>query len=146
MPAETAFWDTSAIIPLCCDQDFSAQARRAKRRFSGCVIWWGTPVEVHSAIFRLNREGILTDQKASQAIVGWQTFHDRAGRVRPEDKVRGLAISLTGDYSLRTMDAFQLAAALVWCSERPRNRPFICADQRLGDAASDAGFDVVSLI
>ena len=34
-------------------------------------------------------------------------------------------------------------AALVWCIERPRNRPFICADLRLIETASGAGFDAI---
>ena len=39
-------------------------------------------------------------------------------------------------------DAAQLAAALVWCRERPQRRPFICFDERLAKAAAAAGFEV----
>jgi hypothetical protein len=35
-----------------------------------------------------------------------------------------------------------VAAALVWCKERPRARNFICFDNELLDAARSAGFTV----
>ncbi len=38
--------------------------------------------------------------------------------------------------------ALQLGAALVWCREKPRRRPFVCFDERLGKAAPQAGFSV----
>jgi hypothetical protein len=41
---------------------------------------------------------------------------------------------------LRATDALQLAAALVWCDETPRGEPFVCLDERLGDAARREGF------
>ena len=62
------------------------------------------------------------------------------------ERVLSIAVELPEKFGLRALDSFQLAAALEWCSERPRNRPFVCADKRLGNAADEAGFDVVSLI
>ena len=145
MNANIAFWDTSAIIPLCCNQDFSFAARKVRRDFEVPVIWWGTPVEVHSSINRLRREEFLREGVSVQAINGWQTFYLRSRKIRPDERLLRLAVSIPAAYDIRAMDAFQLAAALVWCSERPRKRPFICADARLGEAANDAGFEVLSL-
>jgi predicted nucleic acid-binding protein len=48
-------------------------------------------------------------------------------------------------HELRAADALQLAAALVWCSERPKNRPFLCRDARLIAAARQECFDVLAL-
>jgi predicted nucleic acid-binding protein len=48
----------------------------------------------------------------------------------------------TDRYGVRAADAVQLAAALVWCRERPNRRPFICVDERLCRAATEAGFAV----
>jgi hypothetical protein len=56
--------------------------------------------------------------------------------------VREIARDLPSAYGLRAMDSFQLAAALVWCREKPRNRPFITADIDLSNAATQAGFSV----
>jgi hypothetical protein len=35
-----------------------------------------------------------------------------------------------------------LAAALEWCDQRPRHRPFVCFDRRLAEAAFQLGFAV----
>jgi hypothetical protein len=43
---------------------------------------------------------------------------------------------------LRAGDAAQLAAALVWCRERPKQRPLIAFDDRLRKAAAASGFTV----
>ncbi|MBA2334454.1 MAG: type II toxin-antitoxin system VapC family toxin [Blastocatellia bacterium] len=145
MSDSVAFWDTSAIIPLCCNQEFSFLARRIRRTLDLPVVWWGTPVEVHSGIERLRREDFLNEAKSRQAIDGWQKFHLRARKIRPDDAVLKLAMSMPAAYKIRALDAFQLAAALRWCGERPRSRPFVSADYRLCEAAGDAGFDVVSL-
>jgi hypothetical protein len=56
--------------------------------------------------------------------------------------VRELASGLPNAYRLRALDSFQLAAALVWCQEKPHNRPFITADIDLSKAATRAGFSV----
>jgi hypothetical protein len=37
----------------------------------------------------------------------------------------------------------QLAAALVWCNERPRRRVMVCFDERLAAAAEQAGFTLI---
>lgn len=145
MLADSAFWDTSAIIPLYCNQIMSPSARRLRRRFDEPIVWWGTHVEVHSGINRLLREGVLNDVQSQAALEKWRILYSRVRRIRPSERVLSVSVSLTVKNNIRALDAFQLAAALVWCNERPRNRPFVCADSRLGDAASEAGFDVVAL-
>jgi predicted nucleic acid-binding protein len=61
----------------------------------------------------------------------------------PSDQIRDLARVALADHPLRAADALQLAAALVWCRERPKGRPFLCADDRLCEAADKAGFSVL---
>ena len=146
MQGEPAFWDTSAIVPLCCFQNSTTAANDVRRRFSISIVWWATTVEVHSSVERLRRETVLSTDEAQKALLDWEKLRARAGWIMPDDDLLQLAISMPVTYNLRAADAFQLAAALVWCNERPRNRPFICADKRLGDAASDAGFEVISIL
>ena len=143
MRTERAFWDTSAIIPLCCVQGFSPAARKTFRRFPMPAVWWGTPVEVRSAFKRLKDHDALLNERS--AIRHWSKFRAKAIEILPDGALLSIAESIPATYGLRALDAFQLAAALVWCSERPRKRPFICADARLGEAANDAGFEVLSL-
>lgn len=145
MKTEVGFWDTSAIIPLCCVQTFSMEARRLHRRFRSPVIWWGTRVEIHSGFARLKRQSEMDERGMAGAIRKWTVFENEANIVRPGEYVLEIATTLPALYGLRSQDAFQLAAALVWCNEHPRSRPFICADNRLSIAATDAGFDVIEV-
>jgi len=64
----------------------------------------------------------------------------------PDDQVRDFAMESLDKYSLRAADSLQLAAALVWCAEHPSKRSFICADQRLAQAAGSVGFSVIQLL
>lgn len=91
-----AFWDTSAIVPLCCSQPATARCRRLLREDPRLVAWWGAP----------------------------------------------LAEDLPDEYAVRAADALQLAAALVWCREKPRRRAVVCFDDQLAKAAAAVGFTV----
>jgi hypothetical protein len=77
--AEVAFWDTSAIVPLCCQQNLSQSIRKRWRETSRVVAWWGTTVDVRSAISRLHNEGLLSAKGHE-----WR-------EMMPSDKVRSLA-------------------------------------------------------
>ncbi len=146
MKTEIAFWDTSAIVPLCVLQDTTIAAQKRHREFPSKILWWGSVVEVRSSFARLSRTGELEDRNYDKAVLKWSSISIRGRDVPPSQNLLDIAIELPAKWGLRSLDAFQLAAALVWCNEKPRNRPFVCADKRLGEAASDAGFDVVSLI
>src|SRR5215218_7883847 len=58
-PSTTAFWDTSALVPLCCFQPQSAKARQVVRTYSRQVVWWGTVIDAVSSLNRLTRDGTL---------------------------------------------------------------------------------------
>jgi predicted nucleic acid-binding protein len=145
MKTDIAFWDTSAVVPLCVLQAATPAARQIHRDISIKAIWWGTTVEVRSAFARLRRTGELVDRDFEIAINKWSAISKRGRKIPPSQSVLEVAATLPDRHGLRALDAFQLASALIWCSQRPRNRPFVCADKRLGYAASDMGFDVVSL-
>lgn len=112
------------------------------REFKKPVVWWGTPVEVVSALTRLREEGELSSQELNGALARWGQLEKIVREVSPTEQVRRLARGLPALYGIRTLDAFQLAAALAWTQERPRQRPFVCADQRLAQAAAKTGFAV----
>ena len=61
----------------------------------------------------------------------------------PIKKVRELAKDLIETQNLRTLDALQLASALVWCFEKSKGRIFICCDDKLSEAAEKIGFTVL---
>jgi hypothetical protein len=57
--------------------------------------------------------------------------------------IRDRALRILAVHPLRSADALQLAAALVYCSEQPREEPFVCLDDRLRQAARTEGFILV---
>jgi hypothetical protein len=54
-------------VPLCVRESTSRQAHAQLRKFLP-VVWWGSLVEVHSAIARLHRLGQLTDAEEQKAL------------------------------------------------------------------------------
>jgi predicted nucleic acid-binding protein len=137
-----AFWDSSALVPLCVHQQASLTARRLAKQY-GVVVWWCTPVEVRSAVERLLRTGQLSaaeyagaGKRLEQMTRGWR-------EVSPSDSLRSEAERLLSQFSLRAADAMQLAAAMTWTMGRPQGRIFICGDAALLEAARQLGFQAV---
>jgi len=145
-PSMTAFWDTSALVPLCCLQPQSAKARQAARTYSRQVVWWGTIIEAVSSLNRLTRDNILNVKDSGQAFARLNYLRDRWNEVQPSEEVRDRAERLLRIHKLRAADALQLAAALVWCADRPQGRVLIGADGNLSEAAANEGFIVMTLL
>jgi uncharacterized protein len=138
----TAFWDSSAIVPLCIHEAASRFARQQLRRYAP-IVWWGSSVEVHSAIRRLHRSKQITDSERQGAVARLQMFKNGWGEILPKDDLRDLAEQLLAQHELRAADSVQLAAALTWCGQYPAKKVFLTGDRRLYEAAAAAGFDVI---
>jgi len=65
---------------------------------------------------------------------------DQVREVTPLEAVRTRAMRLLSAHPLRTADAMQLAASLIWCEEQPASETFVCLEHRLRDAARREGF------
>jgi len=59
-------------------------------------------------------------------------------------RVKDEALRVLDAYPLRAADALQLAAALIWCDQKPTRRIFISSDIRLCEAATQVGFTVLT--
>jgi predicted nucleic acid-binding protein len=140
----TAYWDASALVPLCVQEAATRSAELHLKKFVP-VVWWGSPVEIHSAICRLHRERAITDSGKKGAIARLEMLGRGCREILPGDQLRELAVQLRDEYSLRAADSLQLAASLIWCEQRPARRSFVCADQRLSKAARSIGFVVLEL-
>jgi len=140
-----AFWDTSAVLPLCFHQPATGALSRLMRKHRRMVVWWGTPVEVRSGMSRLVREGAMAEEGRRRALTRLGALRRSWAEVLPTERLRGIAEELPDRHGLRAAEAFQLAAAVVWCRERPVKQPFICFDRRLADAAERLGFAVVAV-
>ena len=88
-----AFWDSSALIPLCVEQ---GQTERATALFAiyEVAVWWSTPVEIVSGFARLLRMGeigrddlLSGKQRAEIIATTWV-------RINPSAKIEAKACSL----------------------------------------------------
>ena len=137
------FWDSSAIVPLLLAQDGSDEVRAALRNDEDMIVWWGTPVEVLSALARAERARAVGSADVDLARQALEDLGERWNEVHPSDEVRERAGAGLLRHPLRAADAFQLGAALTWARGRPRAHRFLSLDERLGEAARQEGFDVV---
>jgi len=144
MSQPAAFWDASALVPLCVHEVTSRQAQSYLRRLMP-VVWWGSPLEVHSAIARLHRLAKLNDVEKQGALSRLNLLCRGWREILPADQARDLAARLLDTHDLRAADSLQLAAALIWCQQGPAKRNFVCGDQRLSKAAASVGFSVLEL-
>ena len=135
-----AFWDASALVPLCVRQGMTPRAV-ALYKTHDAVVWWATPVEIASALARLMRMKQLDSRDWAKASKLAKSLADSWSVIQPSDALRATSIKLVDRYDLRAADSFQLAAALEWCEYAPQGRVFLTADQKLRDAALLSGFD-----
>lgn len=140
-----AFWDASALVPLCNWQPQTPAARQARRLFPHMIVWWAASVECTSALRRLERAQALTAQTTQQALQELDRLRQRWTEVVPQEAVRDIAQRLLSNHDLRAADSLQLAAALVWCNAFPTGKTFVGGDAKLLKAAAQEGFTVVRL-
>jgi len=135
-----AFWDASALIPLCVRQSLTPRATALYKDYE-VVVWWATPVEIAGAFARLLRMRQISGSESAVAAQIARTLADSWSVIQPSDSLLARAIQLVGRYDLRAADALQLAAALEWCENLPQSRALLTADQKLRAAALAAGFE-----
>lgn len=128
------FWDASALIPLCVEQPDSRSVRTLLEEDRAMVVWWGSPIECWSAFARLRREGLLHADEEDSARSLLQTLQDAWTEILPGEEVRAHAGRLLRLHPLRSADALQLAAALVWAGSPPRGE-IVVFDRRLQEVA-----------
>jgi uncharacterized protein len=105
--------------------------------------WWGTPVEIASALARREREKLLTADQVSSALAA---LHGLAGswhEVVPSDSVRRTAERVLRMHALGAADSLQLGAALIAADHDPASLEMVCLDERLTLAARREGFTVL---
>jgi len=141
---EAAFWDTSALVPLCIRHQPTPFLQQLVRQYS-LVVWWATSVEAQSAFARDLRTGTLTAEEHGQAQQRLERLRRRWREVQPSESLRILAEELLQRYPLRAADALQLAAAYTWTLNRPFRRRLISGDRQLLAAAQAMGFRTVPL-
>jgi len=137
------FWDTSAIIPVLLPEPRSAALTEALASDREVTLWWGTPVECLSAVYRRHRDSPVPAPLLTEALSRLRALVEDADTVSPTDEVRRRAGRLVAAHPLRAADALQLGAALVWCEEQSHGEVFVCLDDRLREAARREGFSLL---
>ncbi len=137
---QLAFWDSSALVPLCVRQSITPRVIALYKIYEA-VVWWATPVEITSALARLLRMKQLGAEDWTKSRTLLSTLTESWFVVQPSDVLRARAMQLVDRYDLRAADALQLAAALAWREDMPQGSLFLTSDQRLREAAILSGFD-----
>jgi predicted nucleic acid-binding protein len=137
------YWDASAIIPLIAAEPTRDHLLKLLEKDSDMLAWWGTPVEIASALARREREGLLTADEVTTALATVHALADSWHEIVPSDPIRRTAARLLRAHPLRAADSLQLAAALIAADHDPMALEFVCLDVRLARAAQREGFVVV---
>ena len=135
-----AFWDASALVPLCVRQSITPRVVSLYKSYEA-VVWWATPVEIASALARLARMKQLDTNDWARSRRLAEDLAEAWSVIQPSDALRAKAYQLVDRHDLRAADALQLAAALGWCEDVPQGRVFLTADEKLREAAVLSGFD-----
>lgn len=139
---DPAFWDSSALVPLCVRRQAGARLRRLVSQYD-MVVWWATPVEMQSAFARLHRMGQLTAAEQAAASAALLQLRRSWREMQPIEPIRSEAETLLSRFPLRAADTLQLAAALIWAAGNPQGRIFISGDEQLLQAAQQLGFQTI---
>lgn len=134
------FWDSSAIVPLCCRQPGAAALMDLLVADDEVVVWRAARVECISALARLEREGAFSDGELRQGREVPYAMSDRWSEVSATPAVRENAEQLLQRHPLRAADSVQLAAALVWRAGPKSGFTLVTLDERLREAGSGEGF------
>jgi predicted nucleic acid-binding protein len=134
------FWDSSAIVPLLVQEVNSPSMQELVCQDPDLIVWYGTRVELESAINRRLREGSLSRDQEQTVRSDLKLLEQAWHEVQPTESVRHRALRLLRVHPLRATDAFQLAAALIACSDSPEFLEFVTVDIRLREAAEREGF------
>jgi hypothetical protein len=137
------FWDSSALVPTILPAPQSSVMIALLRSDAERALWWGSPLECQSALYRRHREARLSAASLEQALRRLAGLVEDADTVAPTLRLRDRAGRLLAAHALRAGDALQLSAALVWCDDMPAGETFVCLDERLRDAARREGFAIL---
>jgi len=134
------FWDASAVVALLAEEAAQPRMRELLKEDAEILAWWGTPVEIASALARRERERLLTAEQVAAGLRAARQLADGWHEIVPSDAVRRSAERLLRVHPLRTADSLQLAAALIGADHDPGTLAIVCLDERLTDAARREGF------
>ncbi|HTT04763.1 MAG TPA: type II toxin-antitoxin system VapC family toxin [Steroidobacteraceae bacterium] len=137
------FWDASAIVALLVSEPAKERLITMLDEDPDVLVWWGTPVEIASALAGRERDGLLSADEVSTALGAARELAESWHEIVPSEAIRRTAERLLRVHPLRAADSLQLAAALVAADYDPAELPIVCLDERLTQSARREGFTVM---
>ena len=137
------FWDSSALVALMVNQSSTAQAEAWLGDDQDLVVWALSETEIVSALWRLCREGTVSETDALDVEAFARKLLRGAHRIVDFTRVHTHACRALHVHPLRAADALQLGAALAWADGNTDGKGFCCLDTKLGTAARKEGFNVL---
>ena len=137
------FWDSSALLPLFIDEPTRDRLIALLDSDDEVLSWWGTPLEIASALARREREALLTADQVSETLAALNTLAAGWHEIVPTDAVRRTAERILRTHPLRAADSLQLSAAIIAANHDPTSLEIVCLDNRLTLAARREGFTVL---
>jgi predicted nucleic acid-binding protein len=131
------------MVPLIAEEPTRNDLLKLLEHDADMLVWWGTPVEIASALARREREGLLTADEVTTALTAAHALAQSWHEIVPSDSIRRTAERLLRSHPLRAADSLQLAAALVASDHDPISLEFVCLDVPLARAAQREGFVVI---
>src|SRR5271165_7055642 len=101
---EDAFWDSSALVPLCVKQQATPTVQALNARYS-MAVWWSTPVEMRGAFARLIRMAQLKPTEHVEAQVRLDRMRSGWREMPQSEDLREQAERLVDRFPLKASDA-----------------------------------------
>ena len=139
------YLDTSWLVKLYVDEPDSRSIRSITDADPDLVVSDLAYVEFHSAVGRRRRERRITARAASGLLSRFDRDWTHRVRVPVSRDVLLAAAGVLAAHPLRTLDAVQLASALLLAKGAPEAPRFGAADELLLAAAVACGLPVLSV-
>lgn len=136
------YFDASALVKRYATEQGTDLVLALLQRAANVYIASVAYAELIIAFRRKRDEGTLQGEQLVQLLRDLDTEWEGLDRVDLTDAVLHLVRDNCRFYPLRALDAVHLASALFLRQEGMAFE-FVCSDQRLKDAASTEGFDVI---
>jgi uncharacterized protein len=121
----------------------SAKVEPLLQRDPEMAFWWGSPLDWWESLLAAQRQGRISAAGLQQARGVLDHLRTGAFEVQPTEELRARALRLLAVHPLRAAEAVELAAALIWCRERPHGAGFVSLHPPLRLAAALEGFRVL---
>jgi hypothetical protein len=138
------FMDTSALVKRYIDEEGSAEVDEYYTNDNRIAIAPITEMGFHSALKRKVVNESISSSTYDDAMAAWQMEKQSYDSVPFDDRLRQCAISTLKRHQLRTLDALQLASAIM--ADLDDGDEFVVADRRLCAEAQEVLSATVTLV